>query len=229
MATENQTDETAPLTLQMFTKYMDEKIVVQIAEVRGRVDNITTQVQSNTAEIRDIQDEISLIRRADTNQKNILLSKEDERRYERLRRSLRIWPVKGKNETDLWTATGDFIHKTLKMPANEMSDEQIEDVRRLRAGGRIHDEVLIIFSDLESRDSVASYARSLADHVDDSGRPRAGLRMDVPPFLMSVFKLLEEHGRKMRARYGPEFKRHIRFDDAARSLYLNVRIPGEQT
>ena len=51
--------------------------------------------------------------------------------------------------------------------------------------------------------------------------------MDIPTHLMSVFKLLEDHGRQMKLKYGAEFKRHIRFDDSERNLYLNVRLPGE--
>ena len=76
-------------------------------------------------------------------------------------------------------------------------------------------EVLVDFIDLESRDTVTSYARNLATHKDVQGDPNAGLSLDVPSQLMGDFKLLKAHSRKLRARYGPEFKCHIsvRFTD----------------
>ena len=111
-----------------------------------------------------------------------------------------------------------------------MNEEQIAEVRRVRSAGKlIKNEVLVVFIDLESRDTVTSYARNLASQKDAQGNPTAGLRLDIPSQLMGIFKLLEAHGRKLRARYGPDFKRHVRFDDSERSLFLNVKLPGEES
>ena len=87
---------------------------------------------------------------------------------------------------------------------------------------------MVVFYDIESRDLVAAHSKHLSSAVDDQGNPTAGLRMDIPLHLMSTFKLLEAHGHKMRMRYGSDFKRHVRFDDGRKSLYLNVRLPGER-
>ena len=105
-----------------------------------------------------------------------------------------------------------------------MKDKRILEVRRLRTpwGSKIKDEALIIFIDLESRDLVTSYARNLSDQMSDNF-PLAGLRMDIPPHLMSTFKMLENYGRDMKMRYGSEFKRQVRFDDAAKSQYTHPR------
>ena len=110
-----------------------------------------------------------------------------------------------------------------------MNDERIAEVRRLRlsGAGRIKDKVLVIFCGIESRDTVTSYAKSLAEQVSSDGTPLAGLRMEIPSHLMGLIRLLEGHGRNLKKKYGAEFKRHIRFYDTERSLYLNVRLPGD--
>ena len=51
--------------------------------------------------------------------------------------------------------------------------------------------------------------------------------MEVPDFLGGTFKLLERHGHALRAKHGPELKRHIKFDDEELSLFLNVRLPAQ--
>jgi hypothetical protein len=48
----------------------------------------------------------------------------------------------------------------------------------------------------------------------------------VPEHLLGVFKLLHRHGHKLRDRYGPELKRHVRFADEDMSLRLEVRFPN---
>ena len=81
-----------------------------------------------------------------------------------------------------------------------------------------------MFCDLEARDLVTSYARNLASKVGSDGKPTAGLRMNIPPRLMSLFKLLEAHGRRLKQRYGTELKRHVHFDDD--DLYLPKCTPA---
>ena len=46
---------------------------------------------------------------------------------------------------------------------------------------------------------------------------------------MATFKLLENHGRELKGRYRTEFKRHIRFDDEKKGIFLNIKIPGDTT
>ena len=50
--------------------------------------------------------------------------------------------------------------------------------------------------------------------------------MYVPAHLGAVHKTLMQYGYKMREKYGPEFKRNIRFDDIELSLCIDIRIPG---
>ena len=52
--------------------------------------------------------------------------------------------------------------------------------------------------------------------------------MEVPDFLGNTFKVLERHGHALRARHGPELKRHVKYDDEEMSLFVNVRLPGQE-
>ena len=230
-AESGQTPNSGLLTLDSFTKYMDEKVMVQITEVRTRIDRVSVQVNTNSDNIEAMQSELDKIK-AERSGGALGRNGDDAelRRYDRSRRSIRIWPVRGKTSEEIWTNTGRFIHSTLRISADDMRDELIEDIRRLRSSGagRINNEVLVIFCDIESRDLVTAHSKHLSTAVDDQGNPKAGLRLDIPLHLMSTFKSLEAHGHKMRMRYGNDFKRHVRFDDDRKSLYLNVRLPGER-
>lgn len=75
---------------------------------------------------------------------------------------------------------------------------------------------------------MASHAKNLAEEIDREGKPLAGLRLEIPDCPRGTFKTLESHGYALRQRYGPTLKRHIRFDDYAKDLYLNVKLPGEE-
>ena len=68
--------------------------------------------------------------------------------------------MRGTTEDDIWKGTGVFLHTTLKIPADEVDETRIEYIRRMRTPrlGRIKDELLVIFNDLETRDCVAGYA-----------------------------------------------------------------------
>ena len=219
------------LTLEKFTQYMDKKVLVQIIEVRKHIDRVAVQVDTHTQQINAIQEDVDALRMMRIGSAPGGDGCPERRRYDVSRRSIRVWPVRGKDEEEIWKNIGYFIHDTLKVPQSDMSEEKIEFVRRLRSSNRgpINNEVLITFFELEDRDTVTSYARNLSEAIDSKGQPKAGLRMDIPAHLMSVFKTLESYGRQLRMKYGEDFKRHVRFDDTDRSLFLNVRFPGEDT
>ena len=54
------------------------------------------------------------------------------------------------------------------------------------------------------------------------------MRLDYPAYLGQTFSNLEWYGREMRLMHGPGTKRIIRFDDQERSLYIDVKLPGEE-
>ena len=85
-----------------------------------------------------------------------------------------------------------------------------------------------MFTDIDARDRVASYARNLAKFVDIAGKPTAGVRMDIPDHLQGVHKTLLQYGHAMRNKHGknPDFKRNVRYDDAGMTLVLDMKLPG---
>ena len=131
----------------------------------------------------------------------------------------------------MWEAVGIFIHNTLGVSERDVDESKVENVRRIRAGrpgGIIKDEAMVIFHDPDVRDLVAGHARNLAGMINSNKKPTAGIRTEVPFHLRAVFKMLEDHGKLLRQRYGEDFKRHVKFDDLERTFCLNVRLPGDQ-
>ena len=68
----------------------------------------------------------------------------------------------------------------------------------------------------------------LSEMVDTvTRRSTAGMRIEVPGFLKTQFKVLDEYGRKLRARHKRGTKTHVKFDDAEMVLFLNVKLKDE--
>ena len=91
--------------------------------------------------------------------------------------------------------------------------------------GESYLEILVTFEDAAERDFYFSKARNLSQFHDDKGQATAGLRMDIPPFLLPTFKLLNDHGFHIKNTHGSETRRYVKYDDANMSLYLEVKIP----
>ena len=77
------------------------------------------------------------------------------------------------------------------------------------------------------RDILLSNSPHLSSFVDSAGRPTAGIRLEVPAELDDTFCLLARFGTRLRARHGEGTKRHIKFDDHDASLFINVKLPGD--
>ena len=67
----------------------------------------------------------------------------------------------------------------------------------------------------------------LADYRDDEGRPTCGLRLHIPGYLMSSFKILEQFGYYLRQKHNGELTKYIKFDEHDHSLFLQVRHKKE--
>ena len=52
--------------------------------------------------------------------------------------------------------------------------------------------------------------------------------MDVPGFLRGKEKILEEYGRRIRAKHCRGTKHHIKFDDGEITIFLNIRKMGDR-
>ena len=147
------------------------------------------------------------------------------------RRSLCVWPIRGENDDDLWRGVGDFIHESLKISEDVMSQDDIESIRQVNERGaplgNVNAEVLVTFVCPRKRDIILSHASNLAPYVDGAGRPTAGIRLEIPTELDGTFRLLSRFGTRLRARHREGTKRHIKFDDYEASLFINVKLPGD--
>ena len=148
----------------------------------------------------------------------------------RARRSVRVWPVAGACEEELWGNAGEFLHGPLAIPESDLGQDDVEAVFPVNDPVRpesIRDEVVIRFKNGKIRDMVMSNSVNLASCVDSNGKPTAGTRLEIPDELKDTFRLLSRFGTRLRARHGAGTKRHVKFNDFAGSLYANVKLPGD--
>ena len=127
------------------------------------------------------------------------------------RRSVRLWPIPGVGEQDIWGNVGEFLHETLRIPENELGQEDIEMITSTKIDAlqdRVRDEVCVRFFD--KRDIVFSNANNLSGSCNTKGRPTAGIRLEIPKELMDTFRLLARFGTRLRARHGEGTKRLLR-------------------
>ena len=72
---------------------------------------------------------------------------------------------------------------------------------------------------------MASRAVNLGNLVRSDGRPKVGICLDVPAFLLSTFKDLNSYAYNVRRTHGKKAKTHVKFNDANASLILEPRLP----
>ena len=119
----------------------------------------------------------------------------------------------------------------LGIPESEIGPEDIESVTALpepkHAAGILNKEALVTFFCPRKRDMVVSSSPNLSNLMD-KGIPTTGLRLEIPEELMGQFRLLSRFGTRLRARHGVGTKRHVKFDDIEGSLYMNIKLPGNE-
>jgi hypothetical protein len=232
------------------TATLQQGVATQIANA---VADITGAVKKNSASISKLGEEVKQIRESTDPEKTRMMvervveerlraeparglvedlaqgsgyrSREDS--YMKARKSLRIWPVPGKNTEEIWKNTGKYMEEVLRV--NTIGPEDIALIRRVSPGrrSRAHDVVMVVFNSVADRDSVYRNAPNLASHVDPQGNPRAGLMLEIPYYLLGLFKTLQRRGHQLRSLHGPGFKRHVRMSDEDQSLKLDVKFPGD--
>ena len=89
------------------------------------------------------------------------------------------------------------------------------------------DEVVVTFKLTETRDTVIGASAKLAGCVTAAGQPTAGIRLEIPRGLKDDFNSLRKFGQLLRTRHGLGTRRHVKFDDGNMSLFLNVKLPGD--
>ena len=116
------------------------------------------------------------------------------------------------------------------MAPESVGQNDVEEVKRVeehRSPENIKDEVIITFKDKKIWDLAMISSVNLTDCVDGAGKPTASTRLKIRPELKDTFRLLSRFGTRLRARHGKRTKRNIMFDDYSRSLYANIKLPGE--
>ena len=209
-----------------------QDVVTVVKEVNVRVDELASAVQDDRNNLgaavsaaidqRLSQMETSRLSSGgiiDTLPLSVASSSRDairEEKYLLARRSLLIWPLQ----------TGDLAGvQAFAMAYLGMSQEDVDSFRiakviacRGAPGSKVVSEYSVEFSTISDRDSFRSYAPKLAPHRN------TGIRLAVPDFMMTEFKVLENEGFLITKRK-PGTRRNIKYDDATRSLVIDVKLP----
>ena len=236
-----------------FREYMAEHVTKRLDRLETTVEGVDNTVRSHTKKIdnhetliKESQTQIAVLRREVEEVKSRELTPRPtdatpgrfaarvpeprigEAEYGLARRSLRIWPIIGRSGEELWRAIGNFLHNLLELP--NITEDKVEKIARPDRPSSFgaKDEALIIFKAAETRDEVIGASAKLAPRVDAHGKPTAGIRIEVPAALRVDFRTLHRFGQQLRNRHGAGTRRHVKFDDVSRSLYLNVKLPGDE-
>ena len=200
----------------------------------ARLDRQESTIRQNQASISEIRSEMQRIKDAPTSSAPTLHvtptpTAVPDAEYLKARRSLRLWPILGTDPQDLWNSVGNFLRVNLGLEA-QLRDSMVEAISRVTipSGPGVVNEALVVFSDSNVRDMVLGAAAKLGPFRDSLGKPTAGMRMEVPPTLQQDFRILFRYGQNLRTRHGIGMRRHVKFDDLTRGLYLNVKLPGDE-
>ena len=248
-----------PLTADFFRSLIGDntkKITERIDKMSEDLTSLARTVESNAGEIgkntTEIQRQAAVIEQQKTlldglssrieaieegrcrvDARETLVTKPKSEEYKKARRSVRMWPIDQSSINSMWKGVGEFMHVALGIPEDDMGPEDIEEVTAMPnpdfKAGNLNNEVLVTFVDARKRDRVVTSAAKLASCVDTAGRPTAGLRLEIPGDLLDIFRLLSRFGTRLRAKHGEGTKRHVKFDDVENSLYMNIKLPGDET
>ena len=203
---------------------------VEIATVHSEVQQHSLELADQKSQIVSLADRIARLEGGRVNEvdRPIPLSPA----YLLARRSVRMWPIENTNDNTLWQGVGEFLHKALGIPESDIGPDNIEAIKALPdpryATGNLNKEALVTFFCPRKRDAVVASSQNLSNLMDN-GVPTAGLRLEIPEELMASFRLLSRFGTRLRARHGAGTKRHVKFDDLEGSIYMNIKLPGDET
>ena len=203
----------------------------------AKIDKHDQAIKSNQDSIRTIRQELQAIREERTAFPPLAAPSTsttgncaaDDDTYMKARRSLRLWPCEGVTTELMWRAVGQFLDKNLGL--STITESMIEAIARpaIPSGPGVREEVIVCFIDVATRDLVMGSSARLAPFTNAVGRPTAGIRLEVPPGLRVAFTVLFKFGQLLRARHGPGTRRHVKFDDVDKTLFLNAKLPGEES
>ena len=205
---------------KLVTEIRDVKTGVQINN--DRIEKLYELRKQDQAALTDQIERIVDKKVAAQGTRNSKAEDEKETQYQKCRRSIRMWPVPLSEDLD--SQVRKFMRTYLSMPEQMVSNTRIDGIEPQQQPRRskISDEVLVRFCNVQTRDIVQSYAISLAQFTG-----KAGLRLEIPDHLRSLFRRFESHVASLREQHG-NVKRAIRFDDETRSLRMDVKLENTQ-
>ena len=235
-------DQTKSLTARLDS--VDTSLVV----LKGDLTRVNNNVNSNTAKIEEhgrmltaqheklagMEAEVEKLKAGESTGRPVQwpvptpsAARCDDPGFAKARRSLRIWPIAGSTREEIWGSTGSFIERNLSL--SHVTEATIESITRpdVPSGPGVRLEVIVTFFLSSVRDSVMGASSKLASFIDTTGKPTAGIRLEVPPAHRVDFSVLFKYGQMLRTRHGQGLRRHVKFEDVERSLFLNVKLPGD--
>ena len=210
---------------------------------KEQLDQMMVQIRSNSDALISLERKVECTNDSNDRRFKIIEEKLDKRSitthdhsdsrraaYDKARRSMRVWPIEGDNNDEMDAGFRDFAVDALQIQDTVVRRARITDIVRVRSSPQSisYLEILVSFEDAAERDYYFSRARNLATYRDESGNPTAGVRMDIPPHLMATFRLLNDHGFDIKKAHGKETRKYVKFDDIRGSLYLEIKLPGQQ-
>ena len=240
------------MTMAEFKEYMDSNTNKRLGDIDNKIGGMQAAINDNTVKLDKHEAQISEIRSELVKMKSdfpplpsaanananananptpaaamLPMLQQPDEEYLVARRSLRLWPVRG---PDLWKSTGTSLVSNLGLEG-KIDNDSVEDVSRVQlpSGPGVTDEVLVRFRTANLRDLVMGSASRLGTFIDRDGRATAGMRMEVPTKLQQSFRVLFKYGSNLRARHGPGTRRHVKFCDTDHTLYLNIKLPGDES
>ena len=153
-------------------------------------------------------------------------NQEEQIEYDRARRTARIWPIQEDGDAELSEAVADFLAGALELSLEEVGEFKVKKQpdRPGNPNRVVYSEVTVEFRSQEVRDMVMAQGPKLSGYIDDNKRPTCGLRQEVPAHLLPVFKTLHRYGMNLRKKIGNHVKKHIKFDDFNKGLFIQVKV-----
>ena len=193
-----------------------------IATLRGEIKLMTASIQANNF--------------VGTNPRTNAREEHEYKNYWRSRSILNFSPIKGEVRDEMIKSLQTFLFDLMLIPPEDISQENIIDIRRVRLtrNAKTMLECTVVFSSVEVRDFVAAHAKNLASIrvTGSEPTPSVSVRMDVPQHLRGIKRELDEYGFLLKTETKnlsgkSELKRSVKYDDAERTLHMDVLYPGK--
>ena len=237
-------------TIEYFTQYMETKIMTKFTDIQNnmsRVDTtlgmLTGEVSRNGGRLLNLEQRVERLEGGTTASACPMVSlaplpssatmkpikDDDMEQYDQARRSLLIFPVEGNTNSEILVNLMAFLTEVMGMERAVCNGGTIDMARRVGSPRFRPKEILVVFKEVSTRDSVIGRSGRLAEYVDSStNKPTAGIRINVPQFLRGKQRTLESYGKRLRDIHRRNARTHIKFDDSENTLYLNVKLYDDE-